>query len=111
MTMMMQERVAVVTGAGSGIGRAVSVALEKAGYSLVLAGRRLQELERTASMASVHGRMKAIPADVTAEGSVRALFAQVRAQFGRVDVLFNNAGISGPEKPVEELTLEDWNQV
>lgn len=109
---MSQQRIAIVTGAGSGIGRAVSVALQTAGYHVVLAGRREQELQRTASMASSNGgRMLPVPTDVTFADSVVALFRQVSEFFGRLDVLFNNAGMSAPEKPLEELTLEEWNNV
>lgn len=102
----------MVTGAGSGIGRAVSLALQGAGYSVVLAGRRAAELERTAGMAAPGGgEMLAVPADVGDPEAVRVLFARVREAFGRLDVLFNNAGISAPGKPMEELAFEQWNAV
>jgi NAD(P)-dependent dehydrogenase (short-subunit alcohol dehydrogenase family) len=105
-------RVAVVTGASSGIGKAVSLALQAAGYSVVLAGRRGAELERTASASVLDGgKMLTVPADVTKQESVKALFAQVGAVFGRVDVLFNNAGTGGRAVPLEDLTLEQWNKV
>src|SRR5580658_2225892 len=97
---MADSRIALVTGAGSGIGRAVSLALQGAGYSVVLAGRRAAELERTAGMAAPGGgEMLAVPADVGDPEAVRVLFARVREAFGRLDVLFNNAGISAPGKP------------
>jgi len=101
-----------VTGAGSGIGRAVSVALQAAGYSVVLAGRRAEELDRTkASAAKEGGKFLAVPTDVTKQESVKALFARVGEVFGRLDVLFNNAGVSGRAMPIEDLTLEQWNNV
>src|ERR1035441_5158005 len=86
-------KIALVTGAGSGIGRAVSLALQSAGYSVVLAGRRAEALARTgAAPASPGGRMLPVPTDVTDPDSVSALFAKTRDTFGRLDVLFNNAG-------------------
>jgi len=105
-------RVALVTGAGSGIGRAVAVALQHAGYSVALAGRRASELERTAQMASPHGgQMLPVPSDVTLPASVNALFEAIRSNFGRLDVLFNNAGTGAPAVPVDELSYEQWNAV
>ena len=105
-------KIALVTGAGSGIGRAVSVALQSAGYSVVLAGRRSEPLERTAASASgPGGRMLAVPTDVTSPDSVRALFAKTRETFGRLDVLFNNAGTNAPAIPLEDLTYEQWSKV
>jgi len=105
-------RIALVTGAGSGIGRAVSLALQSAGYSVVLAGRRADALERTAASASVPGgRMLAVPTDVTHPDSVKALFAKTREAFGRLDVLFNNAGTNAPAIPLEDLPYERWNEV
>jgi NAD(P)-dependent dehydrogenase (short-subunit alcohol dehydrogenase family) len=105
-------KIALVTGAGSGIGRAVSVTLQAAGYSVVLAGRRAAELERTAAAANPDGgRMLTVPADVSKQDSVRALFARVGETFGRLDVLFNNAGFGGRAIPTEDLTLEQWNAV
>jgi NAD(P)-dependent dehydrogenase (short-subunit alcohol dehydrogenase family) len=104
--------IALITGAGSGIGRAVSLALQSAGYSVVLAGRRTAELERTAAMAvSSGGEVLPVPTDVSRPDSVRALFAMIKDAFGRLDVLFNNAGISGPPVPMEDLTFEQWNAV
>jgi len=105
-------RIALVTGAGSGIGRAASLALHAAGYSVVLAGRRAAELERTAAMAGPEGgRMLPVPADVSLPESVRALFAAVRESFQRLDVLFNNAGRGAPAIPMEHLTYEQWSAV
>jgi NAD(P)-dependent dehydrogenase (short-subunit alcohol dehydrogenase family) len=106
------SRIALVTGAGSGIGRAVSLALQSAGYSVVLAGRRAAELEETRAKGSASGgRMLAVPTDITQQDSVRALFARTRDEFGRLDVLFNNAGTNAPGVPMEDLTLDQWNTV
>ena len=106
------HRIAVVTGAGSGIGRVVSLALQSAGYSVVLAGRRMPELKRTASSAAASGgKMLPVPTDVGQPDEVRSLFAKTREAFGRLDVLFNNAGISAPGLPMEDLTYEQWNAV
>ena len=101
--------VAVVTGAGSGIGRACSVALAGAGFAVVLAGRRLEPLEAAAAGAG-NGAV-AIQADVRDPASVAALFADVEARFGRLDFLFNNAGVGAPAMPLEELDPEDWRTV
>lgn len=104
--------VALVTGAGSGIGRAAAVALQRDGFHVVLAGRRKEELARTAAMAGEGGgRMLPIPADVGNPASVKALFAAAKEAFGRLDVLFNNAGTGAPAVPMEELPLEQWQQV
>jgi NAD(P)-dependent dehydrogenase (short-subunit alcohol dehydrogenase family) len=101
------SRIALVTGAGSGIGRAVSLALNAAGYSVVLAGRRASELERTAAGSS----MLAVPTDITLPDAVAALFDRVKEKFGRLDVLFNNAGMGAPALPMEDLTFEQWSTV
>ena len=101
--------VAVVTGAGSGIGRASSVALAGAGFAVVLAGRRQEALEAAAAGAG-KGAV-AIQADVRDPASVAALFADVEARFGRLDFLFNNAGVGAPAVPLEELDPEDWRTV
>jgi len=94
-------KIALVTGAGSGIGRAASLTLQSAGYSVVLAGRRAAELERTAALASpAGGKMLAVPTDVSKTDSVRHLFALTRQAFGRLDVLFNNAGTNVPSIPM-----------
>ncbi|MBZ5634528.1 MAG: SDR family oxidoreductase [Acidobacteriia bacterium] len=100
-------KVALVTGAGSGIGRAASLALHASGYQVVLAGRRLAQLEQTADST----RMLVVPTDVGKPDSVRALFSRIRDVFGRLDLLFNNAGIGAPGIPMEELTYEQWNAV
>ena len=105
---MTGTRIALVTGAGSGIGRAVSVALDAAGYSVVLAGRRVGQLQQTAALGS---RMLPVATDVGKPDSVRALFAKTREVFGRLDLLFNNAGVGAPGVPMEDLTFEQWSSV
>jgi NAD(P)-dependent dehydrogenase (short-subunit alcohol dehydrogenase family) len=105
-------KVAVVTGAGSGIGRAVARGLGRAGWAVVLAGRRAAPLEEAVGEMRAEGaEARAVPADVADPDSVAALFEAVRAAYGRVDLLFNNAGIGAPSVPVEELTLEQWRAV
>jgi NAD(P)-dependent dehydrogenase (short-subunit alcohol dehydrogenase family) len=105
-------KVALVTGAGSGIGRAVSLALHRDGYSVVLAGRRSGELDKTVSFGDRQGSpMLAVPTDVSQPAQVRSLFAKAREMFGRLDVLFNNAGSGAPAIPMEDLTFEQWSAV
>ncbi len=105
-------KVALVTGAGSGIGRAASLALQRDGFDVVLAGRRKEELEHTAAMAKEGGgRMLPVPTNVADPGSVKALFAAALQAFGRLDVLFNNAGMGAPAVPMEDLPIETWQQV
>jgi NAD(P)-dependent dehydrogenase (short-subunit alcohol dehydrogenase family) len=105
-------KVAVITGAGSGIGAAVAVALADAGYATVLAGRRLETLERTrAGIESAGQEALSVATDVTDAASVRALFDQTVERFGRVDVLFNNAGVAATPVLPDELSLEEWNRV
>jgi NAD(P)-dependent dehydrogenase (short-subunit alcohol dehydrogenase family) len=106
------DRVAVITGAGSGIGRAVALAMHSAGCSLVLAGRRIRDLEQTAAMADRGGgKIHAVSTDVSQPDSVRALFARTRDEFGRVDILFNNAGVNAPGIAMEDLTYDQWSEV
>ncbi len=106
------RKVALVTGAGSGIGRAVALALQAAEYFVVATGRRAAELEKTASLsASPAGRIVPIPADVSKPESVQALFAEIRRMFGRLDVLFNNAGMGAPAVPFEDISFEQWSAV
>ena len=105
-------KVAMVTGAGSGIGRATALALLEEGYAVVLAGRRREVLERTVSEAGDLGaRALAVPADVSDPESVDALFDAAREKFGRLDLLFNNAGMNVPAVPLEDLTVEQWRRV
>jgi len=105
-------KIAMVTGAGSGIGQRSALALLAEGFSVVLAGRRPEKLEETAVQAgSRRSEVLVVPADVTDPVSVRALFAKTKEVFGRLDLLFNNAGISAPPVPLEELTIEQWKSV
>ena len=104
------EKIALVTGAGTGIGRAVALALGDAGYSVVLAGRRLEPLEETAKMAS-SAKMICVPTDVGKADEVYALFSRTKDEFGRLDVLFNNAGMGAPGVPMDEIPVETWLQV
>jgi NAD(P)-dependent dehydrogenase (short-subunit alcohol dehydrogenase family) len=107
-----EVKIAIVTGAGSGIGRAVALALQSAGYSVALAGRRLEELERTAAQANrAGGGMLPVATDVRHPDSVHALFRATVEKFGRLDVLFNNAGINAPAIPMEELSYDQWSDV
>jgi NAD(P)-dependent dehydrogenase (short-subunit alcohol dehydrogenase family) len=109
---MSATKIALVTGAGSGIGRAVAIALAAAGHTAVLAGRRKDALEETAAtIAKAGGTALAVPTDVTDPASVAALFDRTKAAYGRLDVLFNNAGINVPPIPMEDLTLEQWRAV
>jgi NAD(P)-dependent dehydrogenase (short-subunit alcohol dehydrogenase family) len=109
---METPKVALVTGAGSGIGRAAALGLRSAGYSVVLAGRRAAELQRTAALATPSaGRMRAVPTDIGRPEAVQALFATIREEFGRLDLLFNNAGTGAPAVPIEDLTYEQWSAV
>lgn len=107
-----KARVALVTGAGSGIGRAVALELLANHYQVILAGRRADALEQTRTLAGEHGaRALAVPTDVTDEQSVQALFAKVEATYGRLDLLFNNAGRGAPAVPIEDLSVADWRAV
>ena len=101
------NKIAVVTGGGSGIGRAVALGLHGAGYSVAIAGRRHAELEKTAAGTN----MLVAPTDVSRPEAVRALFQRIKEAFGRLDVLFNNAGTSAPAIPMEDLTAAQWNEV
>src|SRR5258708_20245569 len=103
-------RRAVVTGAGTGVGRAASLALMNAGFTVVLAGRRMEKLEETKKLGG-NGKSLAVSADMTDPGSIAALFAKVMDVYGRLDVLFNNAGMGAPPVPFEDLSLAQWQAV
>ena len=110
--MASREKIALVTGAGSGIGRQAAIALCEAGYATVLAGRREDPLNETAELAEQSGsRTLAVPTDVSIPSSVAALFEKTREAFGRLDVLFNNAGVNVPSIPMEDLSVEQWKSV
>jgi NAD(P)-dependent dehydrogenase (short-subunit alcohol dehydrogenase family) len=109
---MAQNKVAVITGAGSGIGRSSALALQADGFDVVVAGRRAAELEGTVALAEKGGgRMLAVPTDVTKPEQVVALFAKTKEAFGRLDVLFNNAGMGLPAGPMEDIPLDKWRAV
>jgi len=105
-------KIALVTGAGTGVGRAVAIALAKAGYSVVLAGRRQEPLDKVAGEVNAAGTQAlSVPTDVSKRESILALFEKVKSSFGRLDVLFNNAGIGAPPVPLEDLPYETWVNV
>ncbi|MBM3353620.1 MAG: SDR family oxidoreductase, partial [Betaproteobacteria bacterium] len=104
-------RIAIVTGAGSGVGKAAALALLKDGWNVALAGRRKDVLQKTAQESGAGERALCVPTDVAKQDSVRALFAAVKGKWGRVDCLFNNAGVNAPGSSFEELTLEKWQYV
>ena len=106
---MTHSKVALITGASSGIGKAVALKLQASGYDAVLSARRLSELEKVAGEATKGGgRVMIVACDVADPASVKALFAKAKDTFGRLDVLFNNAGIFAQGKPLEDIALEDW---
>ncbi|MFI5016171.1 MAG: SDR family oxidoreductase [Hyphomicrobiales bacterium] len=110
--MAQHEKIALVTGASSGVGKATALALMKAGYTVVLAGRRKDALEKTAAEGKASGgKSLVVPTDVTDHASVQALFAKTREAYGRLDVLFNNAGMGAPSVPMEDITYEQWKKV
>lgn len=112
MTDAHDKKIALVTGAGSGIGRAVALALLEDGFSLVLAGRRAEPLQALAEQARAEGRgAMAVPTDVRDPASVEALFASIEEVHGRLDLIFNNAGVNAPAVPIDELPLEKWRDV
>lgn len=110
--MAAQHKIILVTGAGSGIGRAVSLSLMEAGFAVVLAGRRSDALEETVALGASHNSPTLIaPADLTDPAQVARVFAETKSKFGRLDVLFNNAGANAPAIPLEDLTFEQWKTV
>ena len=102
------NKIAIVTGAGTGVGRAASLALMNAGFTVVLAGRRIEMLEETKKLGDNIGKSLCVSADMTSPASIAALFAKVTETYGRLDVLFNNAGMGAPPVNFEDLTLEQW---
>ena len=107
----MHKKIAMVTGAGSGIGAATALALLRAGYAVVLAGRRADALEQTLAQAPKESDTLAVPTDVRDEMAVAALFRRTVERFGRLDLLFNNAGVGAAQIPIDELSLAQWNEV
>ena len=106
------RKIAIVTGAGSGIGRVTALALLSEGYAVALAGRRLEPLQETAKLAGAGGeRALVVPTDVGDPEGVRALFESVKRAFGRLDLVFNNAGTGAPPIPLEDLSFEQWQRV
>jgi len=106
-----KNKIAVVTGAGTGVGRAASLALMNAGFTVVLVGRRLDKLQETQKLGESMGKSLPVPADMTDPGSIAALFAKVMDVYGRLDVLFNNAGMGAPPVPFEDLSMAQWQAV
>src|SRR6201986_3041498 len=101
------KKIAVVTGAGTGVGRAASLALMNTGFTVVLVGRRLDMLEETAKLGPA-GKSLCVTADMTKPEQIAALFAKVKDTYGRLDVLFNNAGMGAPAMPIEQIPLDRW---
>ncbi len=109
---MATSKVAIITGGGTGIGRAAALHLQADGWDVVVAGRRQEELDKTCALAKAGGgRMLAVPTDVTKQEQVKALFAKTKQAFGRLDFLFNNAGMGLPAGPMEDIKIEDWQKV
>ena len=108
--MSVSGKIALVTGAGTGVGKATSLALLRQGYSVVLSGRRREPLDEVAAQAEP-GRTLVVPSDVTLPDDVENLFRQPRETYGRLDLLFNNAGRGAPAVPIEDLPLETWRAV
>ncbi len=106
-----KNKIAIVTGAGSGVGRAASLALMAAGFTVVLAGRRIEMLQETSKLGENVGKSLAVSADMADPGSIAALFAKVMDVYGRLDLLFNNAGMGAPPVPFEDLSLAQWQAV
>jgi NAD(P)-dependent dehydrogenase (short-subunit alcohol dehydrogenase family) len=111
-TAMNGQKIAIVTGAGTGVGRAAALALMKVGYTVVLAGRRKDKLDEVALEGkATNGTSLVVPTDVSDPVSIKALFAKTKETYGRLDVLFNNAGIGAPAVPLEDLPIETWKKV
>jgi NAD(P)-dependent dehydrogenase (short-subunit alcohol dehydrogenase family) len=109
---MAESKIALITGAGTGIGKEAALALAKEGYAVALTGRRKEMLEEVAKAAQASGaRTLVVPADVGDPGQVKALFARVKETFGRLDLLFNNAGMGAPAVPMDQLPVETWKAV
>lgn len=108
---MTTAKIALVTGAGSGVGRAAALALMKAGFTVVLAGRRIEMLKETQQLGSAVGQSLPVSADIADPASIAALFAKTMESFGRLDLLFNNAGMGAPPVPFEDLSLDQWRTV
>jgi NAD(P)-dependent dehydrogenase (short-subunit alcohol dehydrogenase family) len=108
---MAQKRVALVTGAGTGIGKSAALALLKDGYHVALVGRRADMLEKTAAESGARERAMACPGDITKPEVVKSIFGKVKDSWGRLDVLFNNAGMGAPAVPMEDLPIETWKAV
>ena len=108
---MTQRKVALVTGASAGIGRAAALALLGDGYHVALVARRKEELEKTAAASGASDRTMVLPGDITKPEAVKDMFARVKSQWGRLDVLFNNAGMGAPAMPLEDLPLDKWRAV
>ena len=109
--MSTHKKVAIVTGAGTGIGKCTALALLQEGYAVALAGRRVALLEATAKEAGTDAKTLVVPTDVSDPDSIRALFAKTKETFGRLDVLFNNAGIGAPPVPLEDVSYDQWKAV
>ncbi len=105
------NKIALVTGAGTGVGRAASLALMRVGFTVVLTGRRLDKLQETAKLGEGIGKSLCVTADMTDPASIAALFAKVVEVYGRLDLLFNNAGMGAPPVPFEDLSLAQWQAV
>jgi NAD(P)-dependent dehydrogenase (short-subunit alcohol dehydrogenase family) len=105
------KRVALVTGAGSGIGKSAALALLRDGYHVALVGRRKDMLEKTAAESGAKDRTLVLPADITKDDQVAKVFSELKSKWGRLDVLFNNAGMGAPAVPMEELPISKWREV
>ena len=105
------DRIAIVTGAGSGVGRSSALALLADGWTVVLAGRRKEQLDETVSLGGKNASALAVPTDVTDPASIKALFAKTKATYGRLDLLFKHAGTGAPPVPLEDLSFEQWKMV